>query len=390
MRDDVGGGKGPLKKRYQSTFHGDCQAPLRSHGTGHVGQDIGEHHLVAQPLLGADQQSLSVQRCVGHPSRKIDRKARRGVERGVEAGLIDGPSRPQRARREVNGRDRERHGRTVGVAVRGRQGRVAIGQGAKAVAQIQASIGAIVACSREVRRQPQRLVKEGQRLVRLALAAQHGAQGVPQQGLIGLHRKRRSQEIDGLVAAIEITQGAGQVVENFRVSRLMRQRMLKELGGGVDHVQPVRQASKIAGHRGFILDQFDRGFVTLKRAGEVPELFPRHAQHVPCETQLGVAGQGGERQSLGPLEMARAQSRDRAVQTATRDGIGHPMRPRLQATDGLFGGGVPVQRAIGFARGGNLNVGNLLKDGGCSLAARGQSACPARASTQSSRSRTRS
>ncbi len=273
---DRGLGEAALEQRDQSILHGDAQQALVADRGHRVAQDVGEQHLVAQPLLAADQQPFAGQALARRPARAIDHEGRHLQQFRRQPRLVGLPALAQASQGQQRGRPRETHdGQVVRIGLLAEaQRRLAVLQRAGGVAQVVPGEGAIVIGLAEARPQPQRLVEEGQRGRAVAPADQHRAQRVPQAVGARMLDDGGPQQLDRLVEAIDVAQRAGQVVQRLQVAGPAAQEVGEELDRQLGHAQAEGQAAQVAGDAPVIRQQLQRRLVAAHRAAEIAQLLP--------------------------------------------------------------------------------------------------------------------
>ncbi len=311
---DVRLGERALEERDQPALDGQRQLAVGAQGLDDVRQQVGEHHLVAQALFGADHQVFAGQRLARRPAWSADVEPR-GLDQILgEPGFVGLPAFLDAAQRQQGGRPAKSHGRQLvrlgGVGDR----QIAVGQGALDVAQVEFGVGAVVVTLAIGRFQSNHFVEEGDGPPRVAHAAHHGAQGVPQQWLVRPLLNRGPQDLDGLLVAVQIAKGAGQVVEAFQIIGADFEKVDEELGGDLRHIHAQGQSSQVAGRGGLAGQQLQRRLVAMHRVREVADLLARDGQRMPSQTQLIVVLQGFERQLLAPGEIALLHGADCAIE----------------------------------------------------------------------------
>ncbi len=135
----------PLHQRRQPLLHRQPEFALGPQRLEHVGQHVGEQHLVAQPLFAHDQQGTAVQIVVRRPARTLDHELGEVGVGGIEPGLVSLPAFGDAAEVEQQGRAGQPHHRQLFGQAHLADGGVVVFDGQLGLAQGDLGVAAVVA-----------------------------------------------------------------------------------------------------------------------------------------------------------------------------------------------------------------------------------------------------
>ena len=200
----------------------------------------------------------------------------------VEPRLVLVPALLQIAGGQQHARAGEPHHGGVG---RGRaQGErlVAVGQGAQGIAACELGAGEVVAGLGEAGIEAQRLLVEDRRPLQVAVLVHQGAERVPEQRLARARFKRAAQDLDRLVAAAQVAERTGEVVQPFRMIGVAGQEMLEQLGGERLLAELEGEPAEVVGDLAVFGQELERALVAGQGVTDVAGLLAGDRQQPPA------------------------------------------------------------------------------------------------------------